>query len=160
MQILMIDDFGFTKILPPHSFSFQTVKGTNPKCSICTLQGLCAAGLVLPLLILNKYFMSMFWNEQALLKIPFPWPVWAGDRQTAMQSTCVLNNIFQVIEIMFLYICFSTLHRFDILILTQEAWFSCHLRKHFVRAVIPRLHILQKSLNQCQLCSVQINPKF
>lgn len=41
--------------------------------------------------------------------------------QTAVQSTCVLNNVFQVIEIMFMYICFSTLPRFDIFILTQEA---------------------------------------
>lgn len=61
-----------------------------------------------------------------------------------MQGTCVLNNVFQVIEIMFLYICFSTLHEFDILILTQEDRFSCHLREHFVRAVIPRLHILHE----------------
>lgn len=156
----MIENFGFSKVLPPHSFSFQAVKGTDPKCSICTLQGLYIVGLVLPLLILNKYFISIFWSELALLKIPFPQPVWAGDRQTAMQSTCVLNNVFQVIEIMFLYICSSILHRFDILILTQEAWFSCPLHKHFVRAVIPRLHILQKSPNQCQLCLVQINPEF
>lgn len=154
------DCFSFPKMLPPYSFSFQTVNGTNPKCHTCTLQGLYTAGLVLPLLILNKYFMSMFWSELALLKIPFPWPVWVRDRQTAMQSTCVLNNVFQVIEIMFLYIFFSTLHRFDILMLTQEAWFSDHWRNHFVRAAIPRLHILQKSLNQCQFSLVQINPKF
>lgn len=147
-------------MLPPHSFSFQTAKGTNPKCGIYTLQGLYTAGLVLSLLILNKYFTSMFWSELVLLKIPFPWLVWAGDRQTVVQSTCVLNNVFPVIEIMFLCICFSTLHRFDILILTQDAWFFCHLRKYFVRALIPRLHILQKSLKQCQICLVQINPKF
>lgn len=115
----MIDDLGFSKMLPPHSFSFQAVKRTNSKCSICTLQGPCAAGLVLPLLILNKYFMSMSWSELALLKIPFPWRVWAGAKQTAMQSTCVLNNVSQVIEMMFLYICFSTLHRFDVLIMTR-----------------------------------------
>lgn len=156
----MLDDFSFPKMLPPHSFSFQTVKGTNPICCICILKGLFTAGLVPPLLILNKYFMSMFWSELALLKIPFPWPVWAGDMQTAVQSTCVLNNVFQVIEVMFMYICFSTVPRFDILILTQEAWFSCHLWKHFVRAGIPRLHILQKSLNQCKLYLVQINPKL
>lgn len=74
--------------------SFQTVKGINPKCSIYTLQGLYTAGLVLPLLILNKYFMSVFWSELARLKIPFPWPVWTRARQTEMQSTCVLNNVF------------------------------------------------------------------
>lgn len=154
----MTDDFGFPTMLPPHSFSFQTVKGT--KCGICTLQGLYTAGLILQLLILTNYFMSMFWSELVLLKILFPWLVWAGNGQTVMQSTCVLNNVFPVIEIMFLCICFSTLHRFDILILTQEAWFSCHLCKHFVRTLIPRLHILQKSLKQCQICLVQINPKF
>lgn len=158
--MLMTDDFGFLKMWPPHSFSFQTVTGTNPKCGICTLQGLYSAGLILLLLILNKYFMSMFWSEVVLLKIPFPWLVWAGDRQTMMQSACVLNNVFPVIGIMFLCICFSTLHRFDILILTQEVWFSCHLCKHFVRALISKLHILQKSLKQCQICLVQINPKF
>lgn len=150
----MTDDFGFPKMLAPHSFSFQTVKGTNPKCSLYNV------GLILLLLTLNNYFMSMFWSELVLLKIPSPWLVWAGNRQTVMQSTCVLNNEFPVREIMFLCICFSTLHRFDIVILTQEAWFSCHVCKHFARALIPRLHILQKSLKQCQICLVQINPKF
>lgn len=124
-QLLMTDNFGFPKMLPPHSFSFQTVKWT--KCGICTLQGLYAAGLIPLLVILNNYFMSMFWSELILLKIPFPWLVWAGNRQTVMQSTCVLNNVFPVIEIMFLCICFSTLHRFEILILTQEAWHKIFL---------------------------------
>lgn len=158
--MLMTEDFGFPKILLSHSFSFQTVKGTNPKWGICILQGLYTAGLILLLLILNSYFISMFWSELVLLKFPFPCLVWARNRQTMMQSTCVLNNVFPVIEMVFLCICFSTLHRFDKLILTQEAWFSCHLHKHIVRVLIPRLHILQKSLKQCKICLVQINPKF
>lgn len=93
MRTNLISDF--PKVLPSDSLSFQTVKEVIPQCSIYTLQGLHTAGLILPLLILNKYFMSVFWSELALLKIPFPWPVWDRARQTETQSTCVLNNVFQ-----------------------------------------------------------------